>query len=212
MTCAANCWPEAAFTVTVAGWPIFTEPMSDSLSDTSIVNRCTFTRVMKPELDDWLLDELELALESAPRPLATEGEEPLELPLDEPEDPDEPAVMLSPTAPLTAATVPLVGATSFVAASAFSALVTVSFALSTPAAAAATDTVLPLDAPLPDPPLDCAAGVAVAFFVLVCLGVVVVFGAVVDFGVVVGFGVVVVGVVVAGVVPVGVGVVPVSAM
>jgi hypothetical protein len=129
------------------------------------------TKVMKPELDDWLLDELELELAPpAPRPPATDGEDAPELPLEDPDDPDEPAVMLSPTAPFTAAIVPLLGATSFVAASAFSAFVTVSFALSTPAWAAATDTVLPVDPPLapppalppeppPEPPLDCGAAV-----------------------------------------------------
>jgi hypothetical protein len=172
-----------------------------------MVKRCTFTKVMKPELEDGLLDELELEPEPAPRPPATDGDEPLELP---PDEPDEPAVMLSPTAPFTAATVPLVGAISFVAASAFSALVTVSFALSTPACAAATDTVLPVEPPA-EPPLDCGAAVGwrvvwlgagvAAFLVLVCLG-----------AVVFGLGVVVVGVVVVGVVSVGVVVVSVVLM
>ena len=37
VTRAANCSPDAALTVTVAGWPTLTEPMSDSLSETSIL-------------------------------------------------------------------------------------------------------------------------------------------------------------------------------
>jgi hypothetical protein len=37
VTCAANCPPEAALTVTVARCPTFTLPMSDSLSETCVV-------------------------------------------------------------------------------------------------------------------------------------------------------------------------------
>jgi hypothetical protein len=37
VTFAANSWPDAALTVTVAAWPTLTEPMSDSLSETSIL-------------------------------------------------------------------------------------------------------------------------------------------------------------------------------
>jgi hypothetical protein len=40
-TRAANYSPDAALTVTVAGWPTLTEPMSDSLRETSILKRLT---------------------------------------------------------------------------------------------------------------------------------------------------------------------------
>jgi hypothetical protein len=87
---------------------------------------------MKPdELED--VDELEeLALEPPPRPPETDG--PLlpapELP-DDPEEELELPFTLSPTDPFTAATVPLIGATSLVASTSFSAFVTASWALVT---------------------------------------------------------------------------------
>src|SRR5215208_1731706 len=92
-------------------------------------------------------DELEFELPPPPRPPATLG--PLELLDDDAEEDDElPAV--SPTVPLISAIVPDIGARRFVAASAFSALVTLSSALSTAAWAAASDMVEPDPlAPLP---------------------------------------------------------------
>ena len=49
-TRAANPPPDAALTVTVAGWPTLTEPMSDSLSETCILKRLSCASVMKLEL------------------------------------------------------------------------------------------------------------------------------------------------------------------
>ena len=60
VTCAANCSPDAALTVTVAGWPTLTEPMSDSLSETSILKRLICASVMKLEQPD-ALEELDRA-------------------------------------------------------------------------------------------------------------------------------------------------------
>jgi hypothetical protein len=89
---------------------------------------------MKPdELED--VDELEEpALEPPPRPPETDG---LPVPVPAPELPDDPEeelelpFTLSPTDPFTAATVPLIGATSLVASTSFSAFVTASWALVT---------------------------------------------------------------------------------
>jgi hypothetical protein len=99
---------------------------------------------------------------------------------DEEDDDEDELPVVSPTDALTSAIVPAIGARRLVAASAFSALVTLSSALSTAASAAASEIWLepvppepvPLPLPdallLPDPlPLD---GVVLA----VCLGVVVV--------------------------------------
>ena len=145
VTRAANSSPDAALTVTVAGWPTLTEPMSDSLSETSIVKRLSCARVIKP-------DELPELEES-----------------DEPEPPRPPsdaravgrARAARPTArarpdslsdrPLIAAIVPVIGARKVVAASAFSALVRLSSALSTLASAAASEIWLP---PEPEPLLE----------------------------------------------------------
>ena len=69
VTRAANSSPDAALTVTVAGWPTLTEPMSDSLSETCILKRLICASVMKLEpLDD--ADELE-PRPQPPRPPAT---------------------------------------------------------------------------------------------------------------------------------------------
>jgi hypothetical protein len=144
--------------------------MSDSLSETSILKRLIWARVMKAEEPDEL-DEFDEP--SPPRPPRTLA--PLELlleELDELEPLPELDPTVCPTCPLTAAIVPAIGARSVVAASAFSALVTLSCALSTSAWAAAGDTVLPPPEPpvallaLPDPlalfdPLEPLAVVAV---------------------------------------------------
>ena len=115
------------------------------------------------------LDELELA-PPPPRPPATLApSEPLEDD-DEEDDGGEPPLTVWPTEPLTAVTVPAIGARRVVAATAFSALWTLSCALSTLAWAAATVIVLVAPEPELDPeltgaraldPLDCA-GVVVA--------------------------------------------------
>src|SRR6185437_11926469 len=146
----ANCSPDAALTVTVAGWPTLTEPMSDSLRETSILKRLTCARVMKLELPE-ALEELELA-PPPPRPPATLAPpDPVEDDDEEAED-DEPPLTVWPTAPLTAVTVPAMGARRVVAATAFSALWTLSCALSTLAWAAAT--VIVLVAPEPELELE----------------------------------------------------------
>jgi hypothetical protein len=140
--------------------------MSDSLSETSILKRLTCASVMKLEPPE----ELELELESAPPPPSppvTLGPvDPVED--DEELDDEEPLLTVWPTEPLTAVTVPAMGARSVVAATAFSAPSTLSCALSTLAWAAATvrvlvapeaeldpepETELPL---APFDPLDCA--------------------------------------------------------
>jgi hypothetical protein len=90
---------------------------------------------MKPEVDeDDELDELD-ELPPPPRPPVTDGVElpPDPLELVEEDEPLEPAVTLSPTAPLTAAIVPDSGAMILVAATSFSAFVTFSCALVTAA-------------------------------------------------------------------------------
>ena len=101
-------------------------------------------------LDD--ADELEAAPEP-PRPPATLA--PDESPDDDEDDDDDepPPDSVVPTAPFTAVTVPDMGARSVVAASAFSALVTLSWALSRLACAAATVMVL-VAPPEPDPEPD----------------------------------------------------------
>jgi hypothetical protein len=101
--------------------------MSDSVSATSILNLLSWARTMKPVE----LDEVELeAPAPVPPPAADVGDE-----AEEEEEEDEPVV--SPTAPLSCATVPATGARRFVASSAFWALDTLSLALSTLASAAA---------------------------------------------------------------------------
>jgi hypothetical protein len=96
-------------------------------------------------------EELELEFAPPPSPLATLG--PLELFDDDDEEEDEELPVVSPTDPLISAIVPDIGARRFVAASAFSASVTLSSALSTAASAAASDMVEPLPPPpAPEPP------------------------------------------------------------
>jgi hypothetical protein len=126
--------------------------MSDSLSETSILNRLTLTSVTNPEDED--CDEDADDAPAPPSPPATEGPELALEPVPKEELDEEsldPALTVSPTEPLTAATVPLYGATIFVASTAFSAFVTVSFALVTAASAAATDSVDPGEPPPPCP-------------------------------------------------------------
>jgi hypothetical protein len=146
VTRAANCSPEAALTVTVAGWPTLTEPMSDSLSETSILKRLTWASVMKSDEPDESDPEEPSPLPPSP-PAMLAPSDALEL-LDELEDSDpELLPTVEPTSSLIAAIVPAIGARSVVAASAFSALVTASSALSTFASAAASEMVLPVPPP-----------------------------------------------------------------
>ena len=95
-------------------------------------------------------EELELEFAPPPSPLATLG--PLELFDDDDEEEDEELPVVSPTDPLISAIVPDIGARRFVAASAFSASVTLSSALSTAASAAASVMVDPEPLPPLPPP------------------------------------------------------------
>jgi hypothetical protein len=101
-------------------------------------------------------EELELEFAPPPSPLTTLG--PLELFDDDDEEEDEELPVVSPTDPLISAIVPDIGARRFVAASAFSASVTLSSALSTAASAAASVMVEPLPPPpAPEPPPELVA-------------------------------------------------------
>jgi len=101
-------------------------------------------------------EELELEFAPPPSPLATLG--PLELFDDDDEEEDEELPVVSPTDPLTSAIVPDIGARRFVAASAFSASVTLSSALATVASAAASVMVEPLPLlPAVEPPPELVA-------------------------------------------------------
>ena len=117
-------------------------------------------------------DELDvLVLAPPPRPPVTVAPpEPLEE--DEEED-DELPLTVVPTAPLTAVTVPAIGARRVVAATSFSALVTLSCALSRLACAAATVMVLVAPEPEEDelPPALFAAVAVVAAVVVVLAAV-----------------------------------------
>src|SRR6476661_1837722 len=85
-------------------------------------------------------EALELAAEPPRPPVTVALPEPLEE--DDDEDDAPPPLTVVPTAPLTAVTVPAMGARRVVAARSFSALVTLSCALSRLACAAATVMVL----------------------------------------------------------------------
>jgi hypothetical protein len=174
VTLAENSSPDAALTVTVAGWPFLREPMSDSLRETCILKRLICARVMKLEpLDEPLPPEP--VLDPPPSPPATLA--PLE-PLDplEPLPDDEPLPVVWPTDPLIDAIVPAIGARSRVSERAFSALRTASSALWTSASAAASEMVLPPPElpPPPEPPLLLPDPLPEPLDGFVCLGVVVV--------------------------------------
>jgi hypothetical protein len=159
---------------------------------------------MKPELElpeDVPEPDPELELPPPPSPPATAAELPAAAVVDDDEE-LVPVPTVSPTAPLTAAIVPASGARSFVAASARSALRTLSFALSTAAVADAIE--VPLLALLALPLLLApAAGAAERLALAGAAGVV----AVLAFGVAAAFGVVVAGAGVVAVVVAGAGVV-----
>src|SRR4051812_44897547 len=107
MTLPATSSPEAALTVTVACWPTLTALMSDSERLTSRCMRLSWVSVMKPEdALDGVLEAPVLAPPVAPAPpdVPEAPDDPLL------EEPDEPALTWSPTAPSTEATVAAEGA------------------------------------------------------------------------------------------------------
>ncbi len=209
-----------ASSVTVAGCPTLTLPMSDSLNATVIVIVPASTISANAELEGDEDDELPRLSAVVPVPPDAElDEDPLAAAFDVvPADIESPA-----NEPDSDTIVPLLGAYSLVSASASFALRTFAFALSTDACAEATldaDDVAPVedepaddepvgdepvgDEPADDEPVGAPVLVGVVLVDVVVVGVVVV-------GVVV-VGVVVVGVVVVGVVVVGVMLVDVVVM
>lgn len=150
-----------ASTLTVADWLTWTEPMSDSLTETAICIRLRSASTMKPEAldedDAAAFDELAEANADEAEPEAPEPDEP-EPDEPEPDAPPLPAVTALPTWPEIDAIVPAAAEYSFVPDKAVWSLFTVSCALATAASAVARfaaivagEAVVVVPAGLPEP-------------------------------------------------------------